>query len=102
MTSGTSKVNETTLGEEDDVTAAGHLEAVDLGLDVLDGFGVLLEPRNVNLNVEVADVLSTWLAHARDQTFPRLYILQTMASFLISLKCLPVMMSRHPVVVTKI
>ena len=56
MASGTAEVDETTLGEEDDVSAAGHLEAVDLGLDVLDSLGVLLEPRNVNLNVEVTDV----------------------------------------------
>jgi len=56
VTSGTTKVDETTLSEEDDVTAAGHLEAVNLGLDVLDSLGVLLEPRNVNLNVEVTDV----------------------------------------------
>ena len=56
MTSGTSKVDETTLGEEDNVAAAGHLEAVNLRLDVLDSFSVLLEPRNVDLNVEMTDV----------------------------------------------
>jgi hypothetical protein len=56
VTSGTAKVDETTLGEEDDVAAGGHGEAVDLGLDVLDGLGVLLEPGNVDLNVEVTNV----------------------------------------------
>lgn len=53
---GTAKVDETTLGEKDDVTAVGHQEAVNLRLDVLDGLGVLLEPGNVDLNVEVTDV----------------------------------------------
>jgi hypothetical protein len=56
VTSGTSEVDETALGEEDDVAAAGHEEAVDLGLDVGDGFSVLLEPRNVDFDVEVTDV----------------------------------------------
>jgi hypothetical protein len=56
VTGGTSEVDETALGEEDDVAAAGHEEAVDLGLDVGDGFGVLLEPRNVDFDVEVTDV----------------------------------------------
>lgn len=56
VTSGTTQVDEATLSEEDDVAPAGHLEAVDLGLDVLDGLGVLLEPGDVDLDVEVADV----------------------------------------------
>jgi hypothetical protein len=56
VTGGTSQVDETTLGEEDDVTSAGHQVAVDLGLNVGDGFGVLLEPRNVDFDVEVTDV----------------------------------------------
>ena len=52
----TAKVDKTTLSEEDDVTAVGHQVAVDLGLDVLNGLGVGLEPSNIDLNVEVADV----------------------------------------------
>ena len=56
VTGGTAKVDETTLGEEDDVTAGRHEETVDLGLDVLDRGGVLLQPGNVNLNVEVTNV----------------------------------------------
>ena len=52
----TAEVDEAALGEEDDVAAGRHLEAVDLGLDVLDGLGSLLDPRDVDLNVEVADV----------------------------------------------
>jgi hypothetical protein len=56
VASGTAKVDKAALSEEDDVTARGHLEAVDLGLDVLDALGVGLEPGNVDLNVEVADV----------------------------------------------
>jgi hypothetical protein len=56
VTGGTSQVDETALGEEDDVAAAGHEVAVDLGLDVGDRLGVLLEPRNVDFDVEVTDV----------------------------------------------
>jgi len=58
VTSGASKVDETALGEKDDVTAVRHKVTVDLGLDVLDALCVLLEPRNVDLNVEVTDVWS--------------------------------------------
>jgi hypothetical protein len=56
VTGGTSQVDETSLGKEDDVAAAGHEVAVDLGLDVGDGLGVLLEPRNVDFDIEVTDV----------------------------------------------
>jgi hypothetical protein len=56
VTGGTSQVDETALGEEDDVAAAGHKVAVDLGLDVGDGLGVLLEPGNVDFDIEVTDV----------------------------------------------
>lgn len=56
VASGTAKVDQTALSQEDDVAAAGHEEAVDLGLDVLDRLGVLLEPGNVNLNVKVTNV----------------------------------------------
>lgn len=56
VASGASKVDETALSEEDDVTAVLHQEAVDLGLDVLDGLGVGLQPGNVNLDVEVANI----------------------------------------------
>lgn len=56
VTGGTAKVDQTTLGEEDDVTAGRHEETVNLGLDVLDRGGVLLQPGNVDLNVEVTDV----------------------------------------------
>jgi hypothetical protein len=56
VASSTAKVDQTALSQEDDVTAAGHGESVDLGLDVLDRLGVGLEPGNVDLNVEVANV----------------------------------------------
>jgi hypothetical protein len=38
------------------VVAAGHQVAVDLRLDVGDALGVGLEPRDVNLDIEMADV----------------------------------------------
>lgn len=53
---GTAKVDEAALSEEDDVAAVLHEEAVDLGLDVLDGRGVGLQPRDVNLDIEVTNV----------------------------------------------
>lgn len=56
VTSGTTEVDKATLGEEDDVTAGGHGEAVNLGLDVLNALGVLLEPGNVDLDIEVTNV----------------------------------------------
>lgn len=56
VTSGTAKVDKTTLSKEDDVAAVGHQVAVNLGLDVLDGLGVSLEPSDINLNVEVTNV----------------------------------------------
>lgn len=56
VASGTAKVDQTTLSKEDDVAARGHLEAVDLRLDVLDRLGVGLEPGDVDLDIEVTNV----------------------------------------------
>ena len=52
---GASKVDKAALGEEDNVTAVGHGEAVNLGLDVHALLRVLLEPINIDLNIEVAN-----------------------------------------------
>lgn len=51
----TTQVDESSLGEEDDVSAGSHGESVNLGLDVdvLDGVG--LDPSDVDLDIEVAD-----------------------------------------------
>lgn len=56
VASGTAEVDETALGEENDMTAALHEEAVNLRLDVLNAGSVGLEPGDVNLNVEVTNV----------------------------------------------
>jgi len=56
VASGASQVDETALSEEDDVAAVVHQVAVDLGLDAGDGLGVLLEPCNVDFDIEVTDV----------------------------------------------
>jgi len=56
MPSSTSEVDETTFGEENDVPAGWHGEPVDLRLDVHDGHGILLQPSDVDLNVEVTNV----------------------------------------------
>ena len=56
MARGAAKVDEAPLREQNDVAARGHEEAVNLGFDVLDGFGVGFEPGDVDFNVEMADV----------------------------------------------
>lgn len=50
------EVDEATFGEEDDVAAVGHEVAVYLRLDVLDGFCVLLEPGDIDFDIEMADI----------------------------------------------
>ena len=49
------QVDETTLGEEDDVAAVSHGVAIDLGLDIRDGDSVGLEPGDVDLDIKVSD-----------------------------------------------
>ena len=56
VSGGTTEVDKATLSEEDDVAAVLHEEAVHLWLDVLDGGSVGLQPRDVNLDIEVTDV----------------------------------------------
>lgn len=53
---GAAQVDETTLSQQNDVAAVLHQVTVDLGLDVLDALGVGLEPGDVDLDVEVANV----------------------------------------------
>lgn len=56
MAGSTAKVDETSLGQQDDVAAVLHQEAVNLGLDVLHRGSVGLQPGNVNLDIEVTNV----------------------------------------------
>jgi len=56
VTSGTAKVDKTTLSEEDDVSAVLQKVTVNLGLNVDNGLGRGLQPSNVNLNVKVTNV----------------------------------------------
>lgn len=56
MAGSAAQVYETSLSQEDDVAAGGHGEAVNLGLDVDGLLSVLLEPGDVDLNVEVTNV----------------------------------------------
>ena len=51
-----SKVDETTFGKENDALAGWHGEPVDLGFDVHAAGGILFQPGDVDLNVEVTDV----------------------------------------------
>ena len=56
MASSTSKVDKATFGEEDDVTATLHEVTVDLGFDILDRLGILLQPGDIDLNVKMANI----------------------------------------------
>lgn len=68
VTGGTAEVDQTALGEQNDVLAVQEV-AVNLGLDVLDGLSVGLEPGNVDLNVEVANVAdNSVVAHGLEVT----------------------------------
>lgn len=49
------QVDKTALSEKDDVTSRRHGETVDLRLHVDSLLRVLLEPSDINLNVEVSD-----------------------------------------------
>jgi hypothetical protein len=49
------KVDETALGEEDDVTTVGHGEAVNLRLDLNSLLGVSLQPGDVDFDIEVTN-----------------------------------------------
>lgn len=51
------KIDKTSLGEEEDVPAVSHGEAVNLGLDVHDGGSVGLEPCDVDLDIEVTNAV---------------------------------------------
>lgn len=55
VSGGAAQVDETALGEEDDVATRGHGEAVDLRLDVRDGRGVSLEPCDIDFDIKVTD-----------------------------------------------
>ena len=55
VASRTAEVHETALSEEDNVTAIGHGEAINLGLDIDNRLGVGLEPCNVDLNIKVTN-----------------------------------------------
>ena len=68
VTSGTAKVDQTALSEQDDVLAVQEV-TVNLGLDVLDRLSVGLEPSNVDLNVEVTNVADNGVvAHGLEVT----------------------------------
>ena len=49
------KVDETTLGEEDDVTTVGHGEAINLRLDFNSLLSVSFQPGDVDFDIEVTN-----------------------------------------------
>lgn len=104
------------------MSAGSHGVSVDLRLDVGVGDGVGLEPRDVDLDVEVSDARGKegsedisrsafrFISPACLRFHPLLLLsheeddcthLETMASSGMTEKCSPRMMSRFPVVVTK-
>jgi hypothetical protein len=52
----TSQIDETSFGEEDDVTTILHKKSVDLGLDILYAGSVLLQPSDIDLDIEVTNI----------------------------------------------
>src|ERR1700761_3271551 len=56
MASRASQVDQTAFSEQDDVSAVGHQESIHLRLDGDLVLRVLLQPPNINLNVEVTNV----------------------------------------------
>jgi len=66
VTGTTTEVDQSTLGEEDDVSARLHLESVDLGLDLDVLGGVGLQPCDINLDIEVTDAIcQLWTFQSR-------------------------------------
>jgi hypothetical protein len=55
VTGGTSEVDETALGQQDDVITILHGVAINLGLDVNGLDSVLLEPSNIDFNIKVTN-----------------------------------------------
>jgi hypothetical protein len=56
MASSTSKVDKTTFSQKDNVVTVLHGETINLGLDVLDGSSVSLDPGDIDFNIEVTNV----------------------------------------------
>ena len=102
MTGTTSEVDQSALSEENDVSAGGHGESVDLGFDVDCLDGVLLQPSDIDLDVKVTDAAMSHDQPPAEWTLDSgIAHLETMASSCMTSKCLPTMMSLFPVVVTK-
>jgi hypothetical protein len=57
VSSGAAQVDEATLGKKDNVAAGCKGETVNLGLDIDDLLGVLLQPSDVDFNIKVADAV---------------------------------------------
>ncbi len=53
---GTSQVDEAAFGEENNMTPTFHEVAVHLWLDVGDTLGILLQPRDIDFDVEMANI----------------------------------------------
>lgn len=49
------QIHKATFSQQNKVTTGGHSETVNLRLDIDNGLGIGLEPRNVDLDIKVAD-----------------------------------------------
>jgi hypothetical protein len=96
------QIDKTALGKENNVTARRHRETVNLRLDIDDLLSVGFQPRNVDLDIEMPDAeIIVRLSHSAIHNGYATYLL-TIASSSMTSKCLAVIMSLLPVVVTKI
>src|SRR5277367_2486320 len=56
MTSSTTKIDEATLREENDMVSVGEKESIHLRFNVDDALGRLLEPGNIDFNIKMTDI----------------------------------------------
>lgn len=82
------------------MTARRHCETVDLGLDVDDLLGVRFQPGDIDLDVEMTDAVTSGQSLPTYSMNTMMTYFDTIASSGIASKCLAVMMSLLPVVVT--
>ena len=93
------QIDQTTLSEQDNVAAVGHGKAINLRLDVDCLLRISLQPRDVDLDIEVTN--AGLMSENRPSDIDVRTHFETIASSGMTSKCLAVMMSRLPVVVTK-
>lgn len=101
-TYGVPKIYKPAFCQKNNVATRWHRESINLWFDVGRRFGISLEPGHIDLNVEVADAERMWrMNYLTEKKRGGITDLQTIASSGITRKCLEVIISLFPVVVTK-